>query len=123
LSAAVRRLLGWTGLSALAWVALAWLLWKYVPVHAAILADKGAALPLATRITIAGAFWFVRMLPFIVLGGILGWPFIAGVVVGLAILCARWKPALSILVVAAILTSLVGIIGCAFVVLSVRMAY
>jgi hypothetical protein len=80
-------------------------------------------LPLATRIAIASGNWLVRMLPFIMLGGILGAPFIGGAIAVLVALCMRWRRLLSILVGAAIMASLVGILASAFVVVAIKMAY
>lgn len=46
------------------------ILWKVIPTFAAMFAGLGAQLPLPTRICIAASNWFVRLLPFLVIGGI-----------------------------------------------------
>ncbi len=48
------------------------ILWKVIPTFAALFTGLGAQLPLPTRIVIAASNWFVRLLPFLVLGGIAG---------------------------------------------------
>lgn len=48
------------------------LLWFYVPVQASAFAALNAQLPLLTRIAIFASNWFVRLLPFAVVLGILG---------------------------------------------------
>jgi type IV pilus assembly protein PilC len=46
------------------------ILWKVIPTFAALFAGLGAQLPLPTRIVISASNWFVRLLPFLVLGSI-----------------------------------------------------
>ena len=46
------------------------ILWKVIPTFAAMFAGLGAQLPLPTRIVIAASNWFVRLLPFLVVGSI-----------------------------------------------------
>ena len=48
------------------------ILWKVIPTFAALFAGLGAQLPLPTRIVIGMSNWFVRLLPFMVVGGIVG---------------------------------------------------
>ena len=48
------------------------ILWKVIPTFAALFVGLGAQLPLPTRIVIAASDWFVRLLPFLVLGSIAG---------------------------------------------------
>jgi type IV pilus assembly protein PilC len=55
---------------AIAGLVVAVILWKVVPTFAALFAGLGAQLPLPTRIVIAASNWFVRLLPFLVVGGI-----------------------------------------------------
>jgi type II secretory pathway component PulF len=59
------------------------LLWRYVPVRAAMLEGLEAPLPLVTRLTIAASMWTVRLLPLMVL---VGAPLSALVLVGLGVL-------------------------------------
>src|SRR5262249_40247981 len=47
------------------------ILWKVIPTFAAMFEGLGAQLPLPTRIVIALSNWFVRLLPFLVIGGAL----------------------------------------------------
>jgi type IV pilus assembly protein PilC len=47
------------------------ILWKVIPTFAAMFEGLGAELPLPTRFVIALSNWLVRLLPFIVVGGIL----------------------------------------------------
>ena len=55
---------------AVASVVLTVLLWRYVPQQAAVLIGSSVELPVATRLVIQAAFWFVRLLPLLVLAGI-----------------------------------------------------
>ncbi len=52
----------------IAGLVVAVILWKVIPTFAALFAGLGAQLPLPTRIVIALSNWFVRLLPFIVVG-------------------------------------------------------
>ena len=54
----------------IAGLVVAVILWKVIPTFAALFAGLGAQLPLPTRIVIALSNWFVRLLPFIVVGGV-----------------------------------------------------
>src|SRR5512141_1933666 len=47
------------------------ILWKVIPTFASMFAGLGAELPLPTRFVIALSNWLVRLLPFLVIGGIL----------------------------------------------------
>ena len=47
------------------------ILWKVIPTFAAMFEGLGAELPLPTRFVIALSNWLVRLLPFIVVGGVL----------------------------------------------------
>jgi hypothetical protein len=67
---------GWSellllGFALAAWavssVHLAWLLWKFIPLHCAVFEGMGVPLPLETRIAVAASNHFVRLLPFAVL--------------------------------------------------------
>jgi type IV pilus assembly protein PilC len=44
------------------------ILWKVIPTFAALFAGLGAQLPLPTRIVIAMSNWFIRLLPFLIIG-------------------------------------------------------
>ncbi len=48
------------------------ILWKVIPTFASMFAGLGAQLPLPTRITIFASNWLVRLLPFLVVGGVVG---------------------------------------------------
>ena len=69
---------------------LLWLLWRYVPIRAAQLADLGASLSLPTRIVIAASIWTVRLLPLLIL---LGGPLVTLALV-VAVLLAYQKGAM-----------------------------
>ena len=56
----------------IAGIVIAVILWKVIPTFASMFAGLNAELPLPTRFVIALSQWFVRLLPFIVIGGILG---------------------------------------------------
>jgi type IV pilus assembly protein PilC len=56
----------------IAGIVIAVILWKVIPTFASMFAGLGAELPLPTRFVIALSQWFVRLLPFLVVGGILG---------------------------------------------------
>lgn len=49
-------------------IVVAVILWKVIPTFAAMFEGLGAQLPLPTRIVISMSNWFVRLLPFLVLG-------------------------------------------------------
>jgi len=53
-------------------IVIAVILWKVIPTFASMFQGLGAELPLPTRIVIALSNWFVRLLPFIVIGLVLG---------------------------------------------------
>jgi type IV pilus assembly protein PilC len=55
----------------IAGIVIAVILWKVIPTFAAMFAGLGAELPLPTRFVIALSTWFVRLLPFLIIGGIL----------------------------------------------------
>jgi type IV pilus assembly protein PilC len=55
----------------IAGIVIAVILWKVIPTFASMFAGLGAELPLPTRIVIAMSQWFVRLLPFLVVGLIL----------------------------------------------------
>ena len=52
-------------------IVIAVIMWKVIPTFASMFEGLGAQLPLPTRIVIAMSNWFVRLLPFIVIGMIL----------------------------------------------------
>jgi type IV pilus assembly protein PilC len=52
-------------------IVIAVILWKVIPTFAAMFAGLNAELPLPTRFVISLSNWFVRLLPFIIVGGIL----------------------------------------------------
>jgi type IV pilus assembly protein PilC len=56
----------------IAGIVVAVILWKVIPTFAAMFEGLGAQLPLPTRIVIALSNWFVRLLPFLVLGAVGG---------------------------------------------------
>jgi type IV pilus assembly protein PilC len=53
-------------------IVIAVILWKVIPTFAAMFAGLNAELPLPTRFVIGLSKWFVRLLPFIIVGGVLG---------------------------------------------------
>jgi type IV pilus assembly protein PilC len=56
----------------IAGIVIAVILWKVIPTFASMFAGLNAELPLPTRFVIGLSNWFVRLLPFIVIGIILG---------------------------------------------------
>jgi type II secretory pathway component PulF len=56
-----------TALALVGAVYLSWLLWRYVPPHAALFEGLGTSLPPEARIPVVASNWFVRVLPFVVL--------------------------------------------------------
>ena len=52
-------------------IVIAVIMWKVIPTFASMFEGLGADLPLPTRIVIAISNWFVRLLPFLVIGAIL----------------------------------------------------
>ena len=55
----------------IAGIVIAVILWKVIPTFAAMFAGHNAELPLPTRFVIALSKWFVRLLPLIIVGGVL----------------------------------------------------
>jgi type IV pilus assembly protein PilC len=55
----------------IAGIVIAVIMWKVIPTFASMFEGLGADLPLPTRIVIALSNWFVRLLPFIVIGSVL----------------------------------------------------
>jgi len=55
----------------IAGIVIAVILWKVIPTFASMFAGLNAELPLPTKIVIGMSNWFVRLLPFIVIGGIM----------------------------------------------------
>ena len=53
---------------AIAGIVIGVILWKVIPTFASMFEGLGAQLPLPTRIVIAMSNWFVRLLPFLVVG-------------------------------------------------------
>ncbi len=53
-------------------IVIAVILWKVIPTFASMFAGLNAELPLPTRFVIGLSKWFVRLLPFIIVGGVLG---------------------------------------------------
>jgi type IV pilus assembly protein PilC len=51
-------------------VVIAVILWKVIPVFAAMFAGLGAELPLPTALVIMASEWFIRLLPFLVVFGV-----------------------------------------------------
>ena len=56
----------------IAGIVIAVILWKVIPTFASMFAGLGAELPLPTRLVIMASQWFIRLLPFLVIFGILG---------------------------------------------------
>jgi type IV pilus assembly protein PilC len=56
----------------IAGIVISVILWKVIPTFAAMFAGLNAELPLPTRFVIALSRWFARLLPFLVIGGVLG---------------------------------------------------
>jgi type IV pilus assembly protein PilC len=52
-------------------IVIAVILWKVIPTFASMFEGLGAELPLPTRIVIAMSNWFVRLLPFLIIGIVL----------------------------------------------------
>jgi type IV pilus assembly protein PilC len=55
----------------IAGLVIAVILWKVIPTFASMFEGLGAQLPLPTRIVITASNWFVRLLPFLVIGLVL----------------------------------------------------
>jgi type IV pilus assembly protein PilC len=55
----------------IAGIVIAVIMWKVIPTFASMFEGLGADLPLPTRIVIALSNWFVRLLPFLVIGAVL----------------------------------------------------
>ncbi len=56
----------------IAGIVISVILWKVIPTFAAMFAGLNAELPLPTRFVISLSQWFGRLLPFLVIGGVLG---------------------------------------------------
>ncbi len=46
---------------------LAWLLWRWVPLHAALFAGLSVDLPRNTQLVMAASNWFVRLVPLLII--------------------------------------------------------
>ncbi len=57
---------------AIAGIVIAVILWKVIPTFAAMFAGLNAELPLPTRFVIFLSNWLIRLMPFLVIGGVLG---------------------------------------------------
>ena len=57
---------------AIAGIVITVILWKVIPTFAAMFAGLNAELPLPTRFVIFLSNWLVRLMPFLVIGGVLG---------------------------------------------------
>ena len=55
----------------IAGIVIAVILWKVIPTFASMFAGLGAELPLPTRLVILASQWFIRLLPFLIVFGIL----------------------------------------------------
>jgi type IV pilus assembly protein PilC len=55
----------------IAGIVIAVILWKVIPTFASMFAGLGAELPLPTRLVILASQWFIRLLPFLIIFGIL----------------------------------------------------
>ena len=55
----------------IAGIVIAVILWKVIPTFASMFAGLGAELPLPTRLVIMASQWFIRLLPFLIIFGIL----------------------------------------------------
>ena len=104
-------------------VANVWLLWSYVPAHAAALADVGTPLPLSTRISIAASSWFVRMLPFAIVAAVLLGPVVLGGATLLMLALEPWWRAARMFIAAGLIVSALGSGTIGFVLMSIRAAY
>ena len=56
----------------IAGLVIAVILWKVIPTFASMFAGLNAELPLPTRIVISMSNWFIRLLPFLIIGIVLG---------------------------------------------------
>src|SRR5436190_3978777 len=54
----------------IAGIVIAVIMWKVIPTFASMFEGLGAELPLPTRIVIAMSNWIVRLMPFIIIGGV-----------------------------------------------------
>jgi hypothetical protein len=102
-------------------LAIAGLLWRYVPAHAAAFACLGVSLPLSTRLVIVASQWTVRLLPLVIL---IGLPFVGGVVALVATMAARakWR-VLQTLAILALAVAGAEMVACGLVFYSIRAAY
>lgn len=102
-------------------VAVVFLLWQYLPAHAAAFACLGLSLPLSTRLVLSLSNWTVRLLPLLALVAL---PF-TGAVIGVAyFLAARARlRVLRVLAALALAVACAQGIACGLVVHSVRAAY
>ncbi len=57
---------------AIAGIVITVILWKVIPTFAAMFAGLNAELPLPTRFVIFLSNWLIRLMPFLVIGGVLG---------------------------------------------------
>ena len=106
-----------------AWGEVAWLLWSYVPAHAGAFAELAMPLPLATRVTIVMSLWFIRVLPFLVIGAFLAAPLGGGAAALLLIAFMKWEWARTGVTVAVLLMALLAVLISGFAMISIETAY
>jgi hypothetical protein len=117
------RLVGAAALCIVVWLGLACLLWWYVPMHAAAFAEIGAPLPWATLVTLTASNWFVRLLPFAVITCVLAAPLAAGIAGVLLAMLVSWRRLRTWLALGADVMSILGLVACGFVIVSVQIGY
>jgi hypothetical protein len=103
----------------LAWGSFGWLLWRYVPPHAALFEALGTPLPQTAILVILTAMWFVRLLPFVgLLIVLLGRTLLSSLFV--AAIQRHQHGAITALSIVLSLATLTGLAGSAFVVHAMR---
>jgi len=119
----------WAGIGGVVpWITLGWLFWSYVPERLAVLAAAQHEVPLAARITITAGAWFLRMLPFAIVGvgiSVTVWPISVLLAGGALGVWARAdsSPTLRAWLLGVALTLLAtGVVACVYVVVSLEVA-
>lgn len=101
---------------------LLWLLWRFVPLHAAVFEGIGIELPRATLIAVAASNWTVRLLPFMIVLGVA-----VAAMVAVVIALATFKGALATvakgLAALGLVAALADSVVCALVVHSIHAGY
>jgi hypothetical protein len=120
---------GWLALALTAllvlvtWSEVVWLLWRYVPAHAAMLAGLGLPLSMPARVVIVLAMWFIRLLPLVLLALLMAGPGLVAVAVAVGFRVQSKRRFVGWLISVGLLGALTATLASGFVVASLYGVY